>query len=135
MKKIILILISAHFLFSGCGTLFRLRMDGDLKKAVNVAISDANKDIKIYQNNLELPYKIVYNGAKKSSPFTVRRYFLSTKPESLSLEIEKNGKRQKVVIPMKTDKITVLDFYTFGLFVLVDAVTGSNKYYQDITIY
>jgi hypothetical protein len=132
MKIIIVSIISCMLLLmTGCGTALRIHKDGDLKNAVNIATTPLNKDIKVFQNNKELSSKIVYDGADKSSPFMVRRYFLNSAPDELDLEIEKDGTRQKVSITKIKKKP---NFWIQGLWFFIDYATGAMKYYDDVAI-
>ncbi len=132
MKSINYILfLCILFLNTSCGTILRLQKDGDLKKAINISITNSNKDIKVFQNGKELKYKIVYDGSDKSSPFVVRRYYLDLAPNELQLEIENKNGRQKVNVSKTRDKA---NFWIQGLWIFIDYASGALNYYQDLAI-
>ncbi|NDP22869.1 MAG: hypothetical protein GZ091_17590 [Paludibacter sp.] len=132
MKTIYFLLIISTVLFtSSCASALHLQKDGDLRNAVNISTTYSNKDIKVYQKNKELKYKIIYDGSKNSSPFLVRRYFLKSAPNELTLEIEKEGIRNQVNISKIREKP---NFWIQGLWFFIDIATGATRYYEDIAI-
>lgn len=126
-----IIFLSIICMSSGCATFLRYKTEGTVGKVVNIQMALANKDIRVFQENLELSYKVLYDGSEKSSPFLVRQYKLVSAPDELVLEVEKNGSRQTIHVAKVKEKP---HFWPQGFFFLVDYATKATHYYEDVAI-